>query len=215
MFRKASRLPFLLFAILVFCWLHPVPVAAGNIPWMTGSFYGFDAFDMYATSPDNQWLFWLSVNGAEAFQWGNWSCGVTGYCERWGYGDYTGGSAYGELNHWDGSTWLLDSTFNGAVLPGGQITRVEACYAFPYDCVWDYEYYYSFTGNWSNQWHTAANVYGWDTTSFTGSWFDMTTSTPEPPSMLLLATGGLGLAGLLRRQLKIYFRLGSRKPRVR
>ena len=202
MFRKASRLPFLIFALLAFCWFHPSPVAAGNIPFMTGSFYGFDAFDMYAQSPDGQWSFWFGVSTVEDFQWGSWSCGPTGDCERWGYGDFTGGSAYGELNRWTGHTWILDSTFSGVVLPGGQITRVEATYGNG-NFAWDYEYYYSFTGNWSNQWRTSANVYGWDTTSFTGSWFDMTTSTPEPPSMLLLATGGLGLAGLLRRKLNI------------
>ena len=182
MFVRASRLPFFALAVLAFCWFHPTPVAAGNIPFMTGTFYGLnDPFGMSADSPDGQWHFWLEAYPVEDFQWGPWTCGVTDDCERSGYGDFTGGSASGELYHWNGNSWILNSTFSGLVLPGGQITLVEATYGNG-GFAWDYEYYYSLTGSWSNQWHTFASVHGWDEgdqfSTFTGSWWDMTTATP-------------------------------------
>lgn len=197
--RKLSL--FLFSFILLFSLSFPAPVQADSttIPWLSGSFGNFAGlFSVSGTWQDYQWNLVLSPNLPDMAV--TWSCDAN-YCEGWGGGPYTGGTAYGEI--WSLSLNSLLYTFTGDILPGGgfreagQCIPSDACPSYTYD-----QYYVNFRGFWSNGWSTVGMDYATDfESSWNGShesdvlgWFSLTTSTPEPTTLTLLAAGIIGLA---------------------
>jgi hypothetical protein len=182
----------------------PANLVAGNITWATGVFSSDLPFYVEIFSPDGLWDFNVSVNAPQYVVWGPWICGQT--CERDGAGYFLAGTASGDLSYWNGSAWILQATFSGVVPAGGSINDIECLGCAP-TLAWDYEYYYSFYGAWTNQWQTDASVYAWDRGGYCcvspGGEFTLTTSTPEPGTLFMLGSGVLGLAGIVRRKLVV------------
>ena len=91
-------------------------------------------------------------------------------------------------------------------MTGGNVDKVEV-YMGETLTQFNYQYHYNFVGAWSNQWHTSGSVYGWNMWDGNGqpgpggSWFDLTTPTPEPGTITLLGTGVLGLAAAAYKKL--------------
>ena len=204
--KRASTLVVSIIAMSISILLIPSVVHADNTvpPWMTGVFTGDAPYDVLWFSPDSEWAVGLSVNPIEyiADSWVSCSEQIY-YCEYWDLGYYLGGSVYGELRHWNGTDFVVEQTFNGQVKPGGQITKVLADYGDFQS--WSYEYQFSFEGPWTNQWHSDGSVYGWDlgstmTGEELGSWFTVTTTTPEPGTFVMLASSGLAVGTYLRRK---------------
>ncbi|HVP56365.1 MAG TPA: hypothetical protein VMU45_15340 [Candidatus Eisenbacteria bacterium] len=203
--KRTSTLVMSLAAMFFSLLLIPSVVHADSVPsWMTGDFYGDAPYDVLWFSPDSEWAVGLSVNAIEHItdSWSSCSEQIY-YCEYWDLGDYLGGTVDGELRHWNGTDFIVEQTFNGQVEPGGQITKVLADYGNFQS--WSYEYFYSFKGQWSNQWHTDGSVYGWDegntiTGQFLGSWFSVTTTTPEPRTIVTLFSSALAVGAYVRRK---------------
>ena len=171
---------------------------------MTGYFPGENTFGLFPSilSPDGQWLFDFSLTVEEQLNW-SWECG-NGVCTRYGGGPVTGGTAVGNLYQWNGGNPLPYATFTGWVTGGG-VEKVEL-WVSGYMTAYNYQYHYGFVGVWSNQWHTSGSVYGWNTWSGYGepgpggSWFDITTQTPEPGTIIMLGSGLLMFAKTLLKK---------------
>ena len=75
------------------------------------------------------------------------------------------------------------------------VENPESCISAEYDDV-------QFVGRWNNGWRSEGDVYAWFSNGggYQGGFIDMTTYTPEPSSVVLLGSGILGIAGVLRRK---------------
>lgn len=71
-----------------------------------------------------------------------------------------------------------------------------------WDGVYEYGLDFTFRGVWSNGWWAEGSTVALThTTGSTDGYFDMTTSTPEPDSLVLFASGALCIGKMLRRKL--------------
>ena len=202
--RQPRTLGLLLLAVCCLYLAAPtIAVADDIVPWMTGYFSGHWPYEMSALSPDSQWSFSLSGAPTEYVNW-SWECGENNYyCEHKGFGYFTGGSVGGTLYQWNGSDWILQQTFNGLVAPGGYIENSEV-YLAGQLTYWWYQYQgLRFQGFWSNGWTTEGEVSGYQASNGSeGANFDVTTSTPEPGTIVMMTNGALVCAGFIRRKLR-------------
>jgi hypothetical protein len=171
---------------------------------MTGDFIGEGTFvlEPLVISPDGLWAFDIQTDVVEGKITGQTDCG-NGICVFMGQGPIIGGTAIGDLFQVVGGNFIPYATMNGWVT-GGTVDKTEV-YESGVLTQFNYQYHYNFVGVWTNQWHTSGAVYGfnvWDGTGQQGpggSDFTLTTSTPEPGTVMLLGSGLLALAGALRR----------------
>jgi len=186
------------FILLAFCLSFPVRARADSatVPWLSGTFSGNpDLFSVGSGWQDYSW--WLSFSPNLPDMSGTWYCDENGFCENSGSAAFTGGTGYGEIR--SSSNGVLLATFTGEVL-GGRVSWYEHCHP---DCQFPLyyynEYYFSFTGLWSNGWLTGGSDYAqdWGPTSVQ---FDMTTTTPEPGTLALISVGITGVYLRLRRR---------------
>ena len=169
------------------------------IPWMTGGFYGWDwGFSMGAPSYDGQWVFGFDASPEYSMPTLTWECDEY-LCYGQGWSSIDGGGVGGYLWRWDGSNYLYEAGYTG-VVTGGSVYGQEWISAGE-DHRWT-QFSFDFTGTWTNGWHTDGNVYAsWSSDSNPYSqWALFTYATPEPSTLLTLASGGLGLAGFVRRK---------------
>lgn len=119
-----------------------------------------------------------------------------------------------------GGSFDINGNGNGG-LPAGPIFTGSFTCNQPADCAWTEStlangtHSYTLTGTITGTWYTGATVFGatvqltsnTGTGYFTGSVHlgsgDTNVTIPEPGSLSLLGTGLIGLAGLVRRKLKI------------
>ena len=117
----------------------------------------------------------------------------------------------GDLNSGSISFSGIDSldqvpyNFAGYLTPGGSIIGDVVCDSF--GCTWNESVFVGFVGQPSNGWQSVGGIIldggnaGWGGGD-SGLLNLVTTPTPEPSSIVLLSTGIIGSAGLLRRKLK-------------
>ena len=201
---------FRLFVVTFFCLTLPIcALASSTIPWMTGSFPGGGTFELFpgVTSPDGQWMFDLRTTVVEGQTQGSLECGG-GICQFDGFAPITGGTARGDIYRWNGSSFDPFASFTGWVMGGG-VAKTEVYDFFGTLLQFNYQYHYGFAGVWSNQWQTSGSVYGWTIWDGNGpppepgtggSWFDITTQTPEPGTIMLLGSTFIGLAKVIRQK---------------
>jgi len=186
-----------LFALVLAVILLSAPLHAGvtSIPWMSGWFAGSSGNEFGAPGDDGWWFvmdFYPNIPQVTL----NWDCDSTpGLCYGQGYGSIDGGGASGNLWNWN----TPDNFYYGGVVTDGWV--------YVQEWVWEYgEYHYwrqfgfDFQGSWTNGWITSGNGYGSEGDSSYGEFFLTTYSTPEPGTLCLLGSAGVGLAGVLRRR---------------
>jgi hypothetical protein len=191
--KRAVALLFFLSLIVSFA----LPVNADStVPWLSGSFASPGVlFSVTGTWEDYQWQ--LDLYPALPDMTVTWFCDET-YCEGYGGGFITAGSASGEISSISLGTQL--ASFTGTIYSGGAFR--EAAYCIPPNQCLSYtydQYYVSFTGLWSNGWYTVGNDYATDFEGYESDvlgFFNITTQTPEPATLTLL---GAGLVSVLLR----------------
>src|SRR5271169_4376298 len=121
MHKNRSRTLILwLFTVLAFWFATSGRAHADEIiPWMTGAFNSYDGLSMSSISPDAQWMFSLSGNPVIPDPVWGWNCDEWGYyCDRQSLEYFTSGSVSGELDHWNGTDFIMVGTFAGSVTGG-------------------------------------------------------------------------------------------------
>jgi hypothetical protein len=187
------------FAILVILFSIAVapPAKADIVPWLTGFFPSSDGFSMGTSFGDS--FVNIIVSPDLPVITVSWQCDDLGICVGQGSAPITGGSADGGM--WSDSTGTLLATFTGHVTGGGASRYEQFC---PDDiCLtyFDYAFHADFSGTWSNGWHTvgfAEGTFGSDTSD--SGLFYLTTYTPEPATLTLVAAGLAGVYCRMRRR---------------
>jgi hypothetical protein len=200
-FRQYAHI--VMFFVVAGC-LLAIPARANNttIPWLTGSFGSTQTNYMYALSPDGSLLatiaFFPVVPDIQLSYTGD--CNVDPFCYGIGSGPIMTGTVSGDI--WDNNNNVQLEGFSGQIT-GGTAT-LEQWWQDGSLTVFILTMNYSFTGVWTNQWHTVGSVstfYSSEGPQDTIA--SITTNTPEPGTIALLTTGILcGLRRCTKRHLR-------------
>jgi hypothetical protein len=192
----------LVFVVLAFCLLSTVLTQAQTVPWMTGEFgnsacpYGCNPFYVQGFNSGPSLMFDITANPIVGDVTWDWQCDdQLRECHGQGSGAITGGDVVGGIydmnNNFAPRATLAGSVTGGFVL-FEEWTGMDNSY-------WD-RYYYSFSGEWTNGFSTVAEAYSSTSSDGGVDEFSLTTYSPEPGTLLTLASGILGVVGVARKR---------------
>jgi len=182
--------------ILAFSILTAYFAQASTVPWMTGDFAStyIDGLTFSGISPDGLLQFQMSlIPTTEDLTW-NWTCDDLGLsCFGEASGLITGGMAIGDIYYSSDSG--VFATFTGSIVGGS----VYEWMSFGNGWIsWQNYYWYDFAGTWTNGFSTIGSAYTSTSSGGNSGYYHLTTVTPEPGTLLMLGSGVLGLAGVVR-----------------